>query len=225
MSKMDTNQSWGSAEQVFVSLNDHFEYLVIRNFENFYDELYSDTHADIDLLCRKNDKNNIVKHLGAVPRLKKEDGIHYQFLIGELSIPLDLRCVGDGYYDTRWEKHMLDMRIKDLKGFYKMDDENYFWSLLYHALYHKGKISEEYMERLQRLRPQYFYADQTMLEQKLAAYMLSHDYFYTKGVDTHMWYHFSDSCKKRMKIDPRYYLHIFSKMIKEYIQNRMCNTK
>ena len=101
-------KKWLNAQAVFQTLNENFTYLVLRNFELFYNSILMDSHADIDLLCYKKDKKAIVKLLDAQPRLNRDDGIHYQITIAQEVIPIDLRWVGDGYYDATWEQNMLN---------------------------------------------------------------------------------------------------------------------
>lgn len=196
---------WKSAEEVFLALNTNYRYIVIRNYEGFYKSIILDNHADIDLLCQKGDKKAIVEFLGAKPRLNKEDGIHYCFKIGKELIPLDLRCTGDGYYDKNWENHMLSFRILDSRGFYCMNTEDYFWSLLYHALYHKGEISEEYKQRLKELKPEV----KGNLEEALSIYMRKNNYHYTISRDRYLQYHFTKLCDGRIRAYPFYYVKQF----------------
>ena len=49
---------------------------------------------------------------------------------------LDIRCVGDGYYDKPWEEVMIKNRVKT-EGIYVLCKEDYNYSILYHALLQK----------------------------------------------------------------------------------------
>ena len=213
-------KNWKSAEQVFAALNDNFPYLVIRNFEDFFDSLLMDNHADIDLLCNKKDRRKIIRLLGAEPRLDRDDGIHFQFQVASQQIPLDIRYDGDGYYDKNWEREMLRSRILDARGFYRMNTNEYFWSLLYHALYHKGTLSEEYLSRLERMKPELFPADQSGLEIHLSGFMQQHRYYYTISKDHYLWYHFTDLCKRRIRAYPLYPVYYFRLFCQEFIAQK-----
>ena len=68
--KRMNKKNWESAEQVFAALNDSFPYLVIRNYEDFYNSLLMDNHSDIDLLCHKKDRKKIIQ------LLKQSPGLH-----------------------------------------------------------------------------------------------------------------------------------------------------
>lgn len=142
-------KKWKTAAEAFAVLNDCCTYLVMRNYEHFYEELLLEGHNDIDVLCRSpRDRRKMVKALGAVPRLSRDNGIHYRFRCGGKEMDLDIRCVGDGYYDRRWQKEMLKTRVYDKRGFYHMEEDDYFYSLLYHGVYQKEGLSEEYFQRL-----------------------------------------------------------------------------
>lgn len=43
---------------------------------------------------------------------------------------------------------MLSSRIFDKRGFYRLSDEEYFFSLIYHAAYQKREFAQDYVERL-----------------------------------------------------------------------------
>lgn len=202
-------KNWENAKKVFETLNRNVSYLVLRNHEGFYKSILLENHADIDILCEKKDRKKIICLLGAVPRLQRKDNIHYKILISSVCIPIDIRVVGDGYYDKKWESDMLHDRKYDSREFFYMNDEDYFWSLLYHALYHKGHLSNEYRTRLERLKPELFPATDSDLELKLSNFMSAHDYYYTIAKDRYLWYHFSDICKNRIHAYPLYRLKIF----------------
>ena len=120
-------KNWKSASKAFAACNDHCTYLVLRNFENFYEELLLEGHNDIDVLCKSSkDRRKMVSVLGAVPRLSRDNGIHYRFFCQGKELDLDIRCVGDGYYDRRWQKAMLENRVYDERGFFRMDEDDTF---------------------------------------------------------------------------------------------------
>ena len=214
-------KDWNNAEEVFGVLNNTLDYLVLRNHEEFYGSILSDSHADIDVLCRKSDKKTLINLLDAKPRLKRDDGIHYQFKIEGEYIPLDIRYIGDGYYDGKWESDMMGNRCLDSRGFYRMSTDDYFWSLLYHSIYHKGKISDEYYGRLSKFKPDMFPASQKELEEKLYSYMLEKGYFYTIARDKYLWYYFTELCEGRIKAYPFYKVRIFFLKCKEYVLNKV----
>ena len=223
--KRMNKKNWESAEQVFAALNDSFPYLVIRNYEDFYNSLLMDNHSDIDLLCHKKDRKKIIQLLEAEPRLARDDGIHYKFQVASQQVPLDIRYDGDGYYDKNWEREMLRSRVLEPRGFYCMNTNEYFWSLLYHALYHKGPISEEYLSRLEGLKPELFPADQSDLERHLSCFMQQHRYYYTIAKDPYLWYHFTDFCERRIRTYPLYPVYHFAQQCREFIAQKTVKRK
>ena len=124
---------------------------MLRNYENLLEPgLYVDGHADIDLLC--DNARTIVELVEAQPIVPKnsrlqDDGIHYLISVNNNPVQLDLRQVGDGYYCAKWEKDLLDRRVMR-NGFYVMNDEDYFYTLAYHAILQKRSLSREYFIRL-----------------------------------------------------------------------------
>lgn len=166
-------------------------YLVLRNYENMLSpEIYMDGHGDIDLLCA--DSRALAKSVGAMAYTNKvkevcDDGVHYYVMIANKPVSLDLRSVGDGYYCTKWQKEMLKRRIlKD--GFYVMDELDYVYSLMHHAILQKRTFSDEYRNRLTEMckRQQIHVTDDSpqCFIRLLETYMEEHGYTYTYPTDT-----------------------------------------
>ena len=139
-------------EDLFITLNEAgVEYLVLRNYENLLEpEIYVDGHGDIDMLC--SNSHEIVNLIDARPLTPDKsgmrgDGIHYGIEVDGKPVKLDLRHVGDGYYCTKWEQDMLERREKHV-CFYVMTENDYFYSLVYHAVLQKRSLSDEYSARL-----------------------------------------------------------------------------
>ena len=61
--------------------------------------------------------------------------------INDKVVKLDVRYVGDGYFDTNWQKNILNNR-KYYKGFYVPNKENFIYAIIYHIVYHKGYIDK-----------------------------------------------------------------------------------
>lgn len=184
-------QSAGKAKQnienlqdVFLSLNTTTcDYLIMRNWEGFYDDILLEGHNDIDVLCRDEDSRDImVRLLDAKPLTF--DGFHYEFKYKNKPVTLDTRIMGDGYYDRRWQKNMLKNKKLHPNGFYIMDAENYYYSLMYHAIYQKKTgLSAEYAERLNHMAMADKPLEQSDFADSLNAFMKNHRYAYTETLD------------------------------------------
>ena len=75
--------------------------------------------------------------------------------IGNKKIPFDYGFPGDGYYDEKWSKEILERRVF-CNGFYVPADEDYFYSLFYHAIFYQKKVSDEYKTKLLDLAKKLF---------------------------------------------------------------------
>ena len=71
-------------------------------------------------------------------------------LVGGREIEFDIRYLGDGYYPVKWQEAMLRNPCKHIE-IKVLNAENYFYSLLYHALLHKKTISKTYVEKFKTL--------------------------------------------------------------------------
>lgn len=176
---MENNKQieWESIVTMLQALNRNCNYLVMRNFENFEECRLFNKHEDIDILC--DDVNLLVNTLYAEPRAIN-DKVHYKIWIRSEKINLDVRCIGDTYYDANWERDMLKRRIMYKNLFYIPAWEDYYYSLIYHGIVHKGSIKEEYMVRLKRIAQ--FLEKQFIrnnIKNDLEKYMRQNNYIYT----------------------------------------------
>lgn len=167
-------------QAAFLSINTTTaDYLVLRNWEGFFDDILLEGHKDIDLLCRDSDSRDIIVRL-LDARPLTPDGFHYSFQYKGQPVTLDTRILGDGYYDRRWQRRMLKQKKLHPLGFYILDPENYYFSLIYHAVYQKkGGLSDEYARRLNQMST----ANETMTQsdfvEQLDTYMRRNRYAYT----------------------------------------------
>jgi hypothetical protein len=123
-------------DNIFKNIN----YVILRNYNNLHNimPLYPD---DIDILTDDYDKIlNMIK-----PFLIKIDNPNVGHILkyNNKKIKLDIRVVGDNYYDINWEQNILDNKIL-YNNFYIPNENNYKYSILYHCLIHKNNISKKY---------------------------------------------------------------------------------
>ena len=122
-------------------------YCVLRNFDDFPN--LDEEHPDIDLLVLNREEAALL--LNAV-RVHDSPRVQYKTTINGATVYLDLREVGDGYFDCKWQSRLLEDRQRCAeKGFFIPSETNHFFSLLYHAIVHKGGLSVEYQAKLEQL--------------------------------------------------------------------------
>ncbi len=133
---------WDSLEHFFYCMNAVEPYLILRN----YTDLSKDLQAidDIDFLVVNRDKFALFSN--AVKMSKGTERANYRVTINESDIDIDLRYIGDNYFDQSWQQNCMNKKVLHDKGFYIMDDENQHFSLLYHVLIHKTKIPGKYKD-------------------------------------------------------------------------------
>lgn len=182
-------KNWNSLDAMFRAINSEVNYLVLRNFEELENSGFLDGHADIDFLC--DDAACMAKVLGAGHRGAESDRTHCKVNIAGRIIPVDIREVGDGYYDAQWEKDMLAERQMYHGLFYILSEEQYFYSLIYHACIQKPCLSEEYKKRLQKMgRKIGIPMDNGDFIEKLQIYMREKGYKFTYPVHPGMTVNF-----------------------------------
>ena len=180
------SDGWDSLDAMFAAFNELANYVVLRNFRDIQTEL-ENLHPDIDLLT--DNKRLIVDIANGKPTTGKKYRVQYRTLVGGKQVFLDVRHVGDGYYDARWERDLLDTRV-GYENLYVPDGEAHFYSLMYHAYYHKEQLSRDYIEKLMALAPaaSLTYTLRSFLHNNvlsdLDAYMARKGYRYSEPADT-----------------------------------------
>ncbi|MBR4720595.1 MAG: hypothetical protein IK057_02405 [Clostridia bacterium] len=169
--------NWSSLKAFFDVLNEKSNYVVLRNYENFADSLLTDEHPDIDILC---DNRDVLLSVSKSEPRHENDKIHRKILVDNKEVDLDVRYVGDGYYDTKWERELLSNRRLYNGLCYVLTEEYYYYSLLYHALIQKFKISDDYISRLKNMAEKCgISGDEALSIDTLQNYMRKHGYSFT----------------------------------------------
>ena len=151
-------------------------YVVLRNFGGEPD------HGDIDLLVE--DIDEVVEALRVVRidayRFGNIEDIglknKYVAVLPEGTVVLDLRYVGDKYFDEGWQEQVLATRIQQ-DGMWRPSQVQWYWTLLYHALFHKGTL-DVYGPLLETLAP-----GRSHTRKAMAAWMRQQGYEFTQPDD------------------------------------------
>ena len=140
------SEKWNTVSEMFYALNNCINYAILRNYETLPEEIYQNEHNDIDIICDSLEDAAYV--LNAKPVFEEDYRVHYKTKVEDKVANFDLRHVGDNYYYIEMEKSILKNRIFNDKGFYTLNKNDYFYSLLYHALIHKEIFKEDYKIKL-----------------------------------------------------------------------------
>ena len=180
---------WRSIDELFKTLNRFCNYVVLRNFEPLPLNYHLEEHGDIDLLVSDLDECVFVSN--ATKAFEGTNRVHYFINISGKLVPFDFRYVGDGYYDTAFQFHLLSGRELLRDCFYAPTQNDYFFSLLYHALIHKPVFSEDYADRLCELALKIdvcFDGTSEHAAVLLARYFYENDYTFVPPVDTTVFF-------------------------------------
>ncbi|MBE5851360.1 MAG: hypothetical protein E7299_00160 [Lachnospiraceae bacterium] len=182
-------KEWENLETVFEELEKcDICYVVLRNYEQLPELATIEGHGDIDILT--SDKDDIIKALGAKKVHDKKYRVQYQIAVGNILVYMDIRYVGDNYYDREWELQILNNRVKNLKGIYIPNDTDYAYSLLYHSLIHKPYISDDY-----RTKMKVHFGENNLLK-KLNEFMSEKQYKFVEPIDLSVYYNYNIIAKK-----------------------------
>lgn len=174
---------WKSYEELFRVLKYSCNYLVLRGFEELPEH---NPAPDLDVLCWSYQRfasaagaaqNRTMPFKGSVD------------IAGE-SVSLDMRFVGDKYYDPAWAQQMLQTKVLR-KGVYVPRDDHYFFSLLFHAKVQKPAVKPAYYGILESLAQRLgfdWYATQDLdndaaMGRLLHGYLMAEGFLYEDPVD------------------------------------------
>lgn len=144
--------AFSSLKETFEVLNNvpSFSYVVLRNFEGLPNSVTVDEHFDLDILVSDYYTAKRILDAESKTNNRYEDGhgrIQNKFRVGDSWVQVDIRFIGDNYFDKQWQVNLLRSR-ELLRGFYIPNAENYRYSLLYHAVVQKPHISPTYIKTL-----------------------------------------------------------------------------
>ena len=176
-------KKFNSLHDVFNELNKYpqLKWVITHNFDDFVDG------DDIDFLTDdyfyfmrvldttenpKGGKFNSVSDGG--------DSVRNYIKVGKKNIPIDIRYLGDNFYDKKLEQDMLDTRIKHPNGFYIPNKEMHLYSLIYHAIIHKPKISSTYLKVFKQYGLKDSEINRKNLKNKLDTWLQKKGYSYCK---------------------------------------------
>lgn len=176
----------GTYRKIFDTIKDE-QFLILRSFKDLKNDL--EGGGDIDMLCL--DKKSLISKYEYRALAKDTNCYNYSIHVDEEDIELDLRCVGDNYYDSKWEEDMLKSRI-EFENFYAISDENFFYSMVYHSLIHKHEMKEKHIVAIKEYA-QFDSVDE--LFDILAVFMNEKGYKVVRPIDTGVEYNKANANK------------------------------
>ncbi|AIC96096.1 hypothetical protein [Shouchella lehensis] len=179
---------WKDIEEFFYVLNSTINYVVLRNFECLPKEYHMDEHGDIDLLTDNYIDMCFITNAKKV--FKQKNRVHQKVIINNEAVLFDFRFVGDDYYDQKWQEEILRGR-KLVRGFYTPDEDDYIYSLIYHALIHKKNLSKDYKDRIEILMHNNAKKNTSSLLEILKGYMHIKNYKFVEPIDISVFYNYN----------------------------------
>src|SRR5699024_4913559 len=119
---------WVSFQEFLSFTNMCSDWVVLRNHEYLPNNFWGND-KDIDLLC-----DDLPKFISVANARKRSGGISaFETTIEGKDVLLDIRYIGDNYYDSVWQKNMLDRKTIQQGIVPILREDDHFFSLLYHA--------------------------------------------------------------------------------------------
>lgn len=136
-----------SIKQFFSYMNETgFKYVVLRNWDNLPNDIALGEHSDLDLLVY--DYQHFTELFPQAKLQYPLPRVRTKIAIGDSYIYADIRHLGDSYYPEEFAQAILKTREWNDRGFYTPEPTHHRVALAYHAVHHKGAISQEYKKYL-----------------------------------------------------------------------------
>lgn len=178
-SAMPGEKKWKDMHQLLYVLNETIEYVVLRNFDGLFSDYDKSIHGDVDILTQNRYLAKLA--LNAQPVHSSCRRVQHIVKIGGGGTYFDIRYVGDNYYCAEWENSILKNRQLAVAGYFKPEDEEFAYALLYHALVQKKKISDDYRIIFSKFFP--CAKSDKDLKEFLLAYLSAHAYTMNEPYD------------------------------------------
>ncbi len=180
---------WKDYKSFFSILNVGCNYIVLRSFENLI-ELNKNEDKDIDFLT---DNFQRLASVGGIIQKRYQPYKGYVYIGGE-KISIDIRFIGDNYYDPAWQKDIMNNKIFN-NGLYSPSDSDYFFSLFYHAKVQKPTVKAKYYTILENLslKLQFLWFNKSMLDDDISSakllkgFLEGSNYSYKDPLDKHVY--------------------------------------
>ena len=147
--KRDNNiigyNGWESFEQFFRTLNETIDYVILRNFKDLKNS------DDIDVLTTNLKEFIYISNAKKIITYRFMNRVQYKVKIDKIEYYIDIRSIGDNYYDGKWQKDIISNKVLNRQGFYIPSDVHYKYSLLYHYIAHKKIFFPHYFLQLSGL--------------------------------------------------------------------------
>lgn len=196
-------KGWNSFDELFSTMNACLSYVVLRNFSELHHGELLEGHGDVDVLVHSLEEARQI--MNASPQYSQAYRRAHKITVSGRGVLFDIRNVGDRYYDLPWQVDILRNRI--LEGnFFRPSETDHYFSLVYHALVHKQKISSDYIMALNDMRQKASvdlapWLSPDKLSDELEAFMNAHRYRFTYPEDASVFYNLALVRKSRCAAD------------------------
>lgn len=184
---------WFSLNELFYILNNTIEYVILRGSRELISDSFTDTHRDVDIFVT--DYQNTKYIINGVSDCNTFRP-HERIIINNKTYYIDIWRANYNYFDPSWSNIFLKNK-KSRDGYFVLDDYNDFYLLLYHCLIIKGRITEDYKERIEKFIEVNKLVSQ--LDLLLLDFLKKHDYSITKPKDRSLTLHFQGTIKEYIK--------------------------
>lgn len=187
-----------SFSNFFNYIDEHLDYIVLRNEEEIGKDYNYNINGDIDILV--SDYKKFIEITDAISTSKLKHRVQCIVKIGDKNVVFDVRSIGDNYYPQKWAKEMLTTKQKYVTFeniiFFIPNKENYYNSLIYHVFVHKLKIKEEYYKKLKELKENNFF-NREVIKEDLIKFMIEKNYKVVEPNDLDVIYNSKEFNKKK----------------------------
>jgi len=190
---------WKSFDELFYTLNECSEYIVLRNYQNINIEYISCNKGDVDLLVK--DRKEICYILGDINAVEKENK-HLEIDVDKNIILFEVYEKGKNLFYKKFEDDLIKYK-KKTNFIYHPNQEMNLFALIYHALLlnkefsekHRKRIEEE-IKKIQNLSK--LEIKESILLKELNNFFVKNNYYYIAPDNIHIYFNYRKEIKDRL---------------------------
>ena len=138
------SEGWSSLDEIRNALSTNKEHVILRG--NFDDDFISGKD-DIDILTSS--PLSLIYLLNLNKGSKLFSRSRYYTYVSNNKVYFDISDLGDGSFDVEWQKNML-LTKENVNNEFRLDNEQKYYSEIYHRVLHKNLSDENYKLKLLR---------------------------------------------------------------------------
>jgi len=210
---------WKSFDELFYTLNECSEYIILRNYQNINLNYISVNKGDIDLLVKN--RIQVCHILGDIEGVNNKNN-HLKIDVNKNIILFEVYETGENLFHEKFENDLF--KYKEKTNFlYHPNKEMDLFALIYHALLLNIELSEKHKKRINNEINKFsnfskLKIDESSLIKELNNFFIKHNYYYIAPDNINIYFNDKRDVNGRLQINKKRRWNILKHKISRIIE-------